>query len=52
MTLSEFIKEMRSDLDRFEADWRKRQEDQPDEWPEEMDAGDWLEQFITFTSTD
>ncbi|MCV0350157.1 MAG: hypothetical protein K5863_08780 [Nitratireductor sp.] len=46
MTLDEFLVELRKSADGFEKLWRKKNEEDPDNWPIELPAGDWSEQFL------
>ena len=51
VSLAAFMVEMRKDLDRFEAEWRKNSAEDPEKWPKAMRTGDWYEQFLTFESS-
>jgi hypothetical protein len=46
MALEEFVVSMRRDLDRFEAEWRRNNAENADDWPSEMFPSDWYEQFL------
>lgn len=48
MTLEEFIKELHARVDAFAADFRKNQKENPDYYPENMEPGQWDEQFQIF----
>jgi len=48
MKLEEFIALQRKRIDQFEEGWRKQSAHFPDEWPLEMNEGDWLEQLSFF----
>lgn len=48
MTLIEFVKEERERLEEFVTTWVKNNIKNPEDWPMEMNSGDWDEQYITF----
>ena len=53
--LSEFIKEVREELEAFEKLWRENNIIDPENWPlvlDEADAGLWWEFFVGFNSED
>jgi hypothetical protein len=50
MTLDEFIKSMKQDLDAFRANWKEQQSEVPEHFPNDLDEGDWYDQFLTFES--
>jgi hypothetical protein len=43
-----FLVEMRSDVDRFEADWLAKNKAEPENYPLRLEPGDWMEQFMVF----
>ena len=45
-TLSEFVAEMRKDIDDFEANWVVEHAKNPKQWPMKMRAGDWYDQLL------
>jgi hypothetical protein len=45
ITLEEFMKELRSDVDRFEKEYTANMASQPDLYPATMERLDWSEQF-------
>lgn len=52
-TLEQFVAELRSDVDKFEADWKKNSKKSPDDYPMSFpddNDGIWMEQFTTFLS--
>jgi hypothetical protein len=50
MTLQAYVKEQIRLLNKFEQHWEKRSLRQPKEYPSELSAGDWDEQFDLFTA--
>lgn len=50
-TLEDFVAEMKADVDRFATNWRKNHAATPEEWPMQMDGGDWYDQFLMFESS-
>jgi len=46
MTLDEFAQDLDATLIDFIGVWRLNHEKMPDQWPMEMDAGEWWEQFL------
>ena len=51
MTVKEFTAQKRQELsilDRFEAYWSERMKQSPQNFPGELQAGDWDEQFRSF----
>lgn len=50
--LDEFVALMRADIDRFEAHWRKLQQEAPTTHPSAMWSGEWDEQFRMFIEND
>ena len=52
MRLSQFIVETQEDLDRFAEYWEKQRANNPHDWPESMSEADWMEQYITFCTSD
>lgn len=48
LTLEEFEKKLREDMDRFGDMYRKGQRTQPDAFAVTMEEGDWYEQFVMF----
>ena len=56
ISLREFISETKDELERFERIWRTSSDNDPQNWPMSMTAGEWEEQFIahlhTFSSKD
>ena len=50
MTFDEYMKELRADVEYFEAFWRENHDAAPDEFPMDMPHGDWDEQFALSTS--
>lgn len=47
MVLEEFVKQLKDQIDKFEAHWKRQQEKTPP-YPKELDLVDWEEQFIAF----
>lgn len=48
LTLSEFIEEQKQLLQQFTVYWIKMNSEQPEQFPMELFAGDWDEQFWCF----
>jgi len=48
MKLVEFLEATRSDLERFEAWWKRQNGANPDVFPMELSEGDWFEQLLLF----
>lgn len=48
--LEDFIIEMHSDVERFKKMWEEGVLNEPQNYPIEMNNGDWYEQFIAFMS--
>lgn len=50
MTLDEFVIEVNDNIYQFRKDWLKKRKETNDNeiWPLEMQAGDWYEQFINY----
>lgn len=46
ITFEEFMKELRSDVDKFEKEYKANMSAQPAMYPATMDRVDWSEQFI------
>lgn len=51
MKLQEFIQETKQDADRFDKMWSERCQKDPENWPLEMDGGEWFEQLLAFITT-
>lgn len=49
--LDDFYKEVRKQLNSFVEEWRKKQEIEELEFPEEMYIEDWWDQFIAYLET-
>ncbi len=47
MTLEDFIGRLNGDVREFRDMWKREHENMPDEWPLEMDEGEWFEMFIS-----
>lgn len=47
MTLDEFLREQRTSLRRFEAEWRANHASNPSAFPITMEGGDWFDQLLT-----
>lgn len=45
MTLDQFIKEQHKELERFAKNWIEQNKIEPENWPMEMNAGEWDEQL-------
>ena len=50
MTLNEFEQELMGEVQEFAKQWRDEHTEAPDEWPLNMNEGDWFEQFISHIS--
>lgn len=48
MTLMDFIESNRESLRKFNAYWREKHESNPDDFPMELNTGDWDEQLESF----
>ena len=48
MTLDQYLAEFRIEIAQFETYWRDNHASESDEFPMEMGAGDWDEQFLFF----
>lgn len=48
MTIDEYIKEQQKLLKDFKSFWKDGQKEDPEYFPEHLDAGDWDEQFQIF----
>jgi hypothetical protein len=46
MTLDEFVKLMKLDVDNFKSEWVLNRSSDPNLYPMEMDEADWYEQFV------
>ena len=51
ITLAAWLVERQRVLEAFAADWRSHQAQAPEDWPEEMSAGDWDEQYAAYLET-
>lgn len=51
MNILAFSNESKTDIDRFLAVWMNRHKESPDDWPIEMEPGEWFEQFLAFLTT-
>lgn len=45
MKLSEYVKIEIEHLKEFEQDWKIKNKENPDVWPNDMNAGEWDEQY-------
>lgn len=50
MELSEYMVNLRKQVDKFEEKYRDGQRTQPDLYASDLDEGDWYEQFDAFLS--
>ena len=50
-TLEAFVAIMKADIDRFAANWRAQHAAKPEEWPLQMNEGDWYDQFLMYESS-
>jgi hypothetical protein len=50
MDLKTFYNEMRADVDAFLAYWESHMKTEPEQYPVEMQPGEWHEQFLLFLS--
>jgi len=50
--LEAFVKEVRDDVLRFERYWVQQHKKKPEQYPMEMNSGDWNEQFLAFLETE
>jgi hypothetical protein len=50
MTLEEFILESKRDVDRFREMWADSAKADPVAFPDDMNPGDWFDQFMMFIS--
>ena len=48
ISLREYIQNRRKELDAFEAHWVSQSEINPEDWPGELDEGEWFEQEVAF----
>lgn len=48
MTLEEYVSELHREVEAFAEYWRKSSQETPEHFPEELDIGDWDEQFRTW----
>lgn len=48
MKLNDYIDMTKCEVERFNKWYRKQHEKTPNRFPLEMDASDWMEQFIIF----
>ena len=48
ISLAEFVKKAKKDLENFEAYWLQKQKESPKWYPSKLSPGDWDEQLITF----
>ncbi len=48
MTLQDFVKSVKSDLDRFEEYWIRQHYDDPGLFPHYLQEGEWIEHFECF----
>lgn len=46
MTIQEYITVAKKELDDFEAKWIKGEAEDPNNWPHDMDEGDWADQEL------
>ena len=46
MTFEQYLIELRRDVEHFEVYWRDNNAAMPEEFPMDMEAGDWDEQFL------
>lgn len=51
-TVQHFVSESRAELLKFEKFWLDMAKQSPDAFPLEMHAGEWHEQFLSWTETD
>lgn len=54
MKRADFIKTMHATIDAFDRRWAEQQKDEsenPENWPEESNEGDWLEQLEAHVQT-
>lgn len=52
MHISDFHAEMTKDVNEFYIMWcKKHREEGGEQWPEEMDEGEWHEQFMAWLET-
>lgn len=53
-SIDDFMAELRADVDKFETDYRKKAEENPEHYPLEMKDGNegmWFECFLTYAQT-
>ena len=48
MTLDEYIEYEKNNIDKFKQTWLEGQKKNPDQYPAEMEAGEWDEQLRAF----
>lgn len=48
MTLEEYVEMVKKDLDEFESNWKNSHESDPENWPMEMNEGNWDEQLLSY----
>lgn len=48
ISIKDFIEKCRQDLDEFEEMWCVSNTEDPDSFPENLETGEWLDQFLFF----
>jgi hypothetical protein len=49
MTLTQWVDEEKRLLTEFEHHWRRSNKEDPEAYPDDLDTGEWLEQFMFWT---
>lgn len=52
MNLKEFVQVTQQEIDDFEAFWEERSEEDPDNYPRELEDTEWFEHFVSWRSSD
>lgn len=50
--IDEFTVKVKELIDKWNAEWKEGNSVRPDEFPLEMDSGQWYEQLLIYFSTD
>lgn len=48
MKFDEFLQELYNDVERFRKEYQRGMREEPEWYPDEMEEGDWVDQFLTF----
>lgn len=44
ISVDEYVENRKQELERFRVNWKRLEQEQPDEYPSMMEDGDWFEQ--------